>query len=112
MGAFGKHCYSEQSETKIKYIKINPNTEKFEILKTYQIGIYLIAMLEYPNCTNYKGLKVLVFDGETPTSLKRKTKIDPHFYEESNVIARFKPDAFGWESATILCIELIKKELK
>lgn len=77
----------------------NPDPERFVIDMTYEAGTYLCAMVTYLNCTNYEGRKVLAFENMTHLQLHAANKIDPHFMEDGKVIARFRPDQYGWQDA-------------
>lgn len=84
----------------------NPNPNKFKILKTEQVGKFLIAKIQYPDATNYEGVKVLVFEGVSDLLLRSSKKIDPHFCDGSHLspIARFEPTEKGWELAKRICL--------
>lgn len=67
-------------------------------------------MIIYPDCTNYEGKKVMIFRGSSD-ELKRRTIIDPHFFEDNtSTIARFEPTESGWlvalETAKIIDSEV------
>lgn len=88
----------------------NPDPEKFEIIKTKQIGMHLVAKINYPNCTNYEGNKICVFLDTTDFQLRHRRSIDPHFAENDEApFARFAPTPIGWvaaeELAYIMSIE-------
>src|ERR1017187_7776268 len=77
---------------------INPDPFNFKILETAQIGQYLAVRINYPNCTNYEGNKILVYDGMEVDELKKMKGIDPHFSgskEWKGPIARFEPTIQG-----------------
>jgi len=81
----------------------NPDPKNFEIIKIHATVNYIIALIKYPNCTNYEGKKILVFTGITPSDFKRLSFIDPHFCDDGNhlsPVARFEPTARGWDMAT------------
>ena len=90
-------------ESKIK--KGNPDPKDFEFIRLEQMELMVIAEIKYPNCTNYKGHKILVFAGTTMKRIKKRKKIDPHFLEDygESPIARFKPTAHGWQMAKLFC---------
>ncbi len=78
----------------------NPNPKNFEILQKYQIrfGIKypILVKIKYPNCTNYEGVKILIF--KTRRYLEeciRNNDLDPHFFPESELICRVHPRS--WE---------------
>lgn len=80
----------------------NPNPLNFKIERVKQMGIYLGALVYYPDCTNFEGKKIIVLKGVTETELRNMRQLDPHFLEAGPIIARFRPDAQGWENA--LCL--------
>ena len=41
----------------------NPNPANYKIISTLKIGNILIAEIVYPDCKNYEGKKILVFEG-------------------------------------------------
>lgn len=75
----------------------NPNPENFRIKRLAQVGSFLGALIVYPDATNFEGNKILVFAGVTADELRQRATIDPHFKEEGDIIARFRPDEQGWE---------------
>lgn len=82
------------------YNPTNPNPSKFEFVKIEQIGNHVVAMIRYPNCTNYEGKKVLVFLHRKISWLQRRKEIDPHFVEDgSGPDARFAPTEDGYNQA-------------
>lgn len=73
----------------------NPDPKVFTILKTEQIGDVFVTKIQYPNCSNYEGTKIIVSDFNP----KRRKTLDPHFTENSGIIARFVPTNEGWKMA-------------
>ena len=68
-----------------------------------------IVTVRYPNCSNYNGLKLLVYDFEMDTEYVEK--LDPHFLENKNApFARFEPTEKGYAQAEKLAINLIRDE--
>ncbi len=90
----------------------NPNPKNFEIIYGEQIGEYLIVKIKYPDCTNYEGIKILVYDrGTTFNDLIQQGSIDPHFSENKDFhspIARFVPTAGGMIMAKAFVNAMIK----
>ena len=70
----------------------------FVIEMTQQIGDFLIAMVRYPNCSNYEGKKIMVYKGLTLDDIIDKKVLDPHFCDNCSTapIARFEPTDRGW----------------
>ena len=83
----------------------NPNPKNFKILKSEEHGNYLVIEVNYPDCTNYEGNKILVYNNVELTDLVIKQgSIDPHFSENPNFyspIARFEPTDRGWQMALL-----------
>lgn len=77
---------------------LNPDPINFVIEDHRQIRGYLILMVKYPNCTNYEGRKILMYEGVTITDIKNQGSIDPHFSDNKKYhspIARFEPTLKG-----------------
>jgi len=90
---------------------INPNPCNYKILKYKYINNYLIILINYPDCKNFEGNKILIFKDIKLKELIYKesiVKIDPHFSNETKYspIARFIPTKKGFEMAEKMC-ELI-----
>ena len=85
----------------------NPDPKNFEIERWKEIGNWFIVKIRYPDCTNYEGLKILVYqfaEIEGFILQGRKQGIDPHFAENKEWLspfARFEPTEEGWEAAEI-----------
>lgn len=99
------------SSTLTKYVNVdrasgNPNPARFNINKMLEVGSYLIAEVYYPNCQNYEGKKILVFEGVPEKVLQKQISLDPHFCDSSehpSPVARFEPTARGWNYAVSFC---------
>lgn len=90
---------------------INPQPDNWKILKWTPINGHLVIMLEYPNCTNYEGKKILLFRSTKIEELVNQKLIDPHFSDNPDFItpiARFEPTDSGWEMA-MNCAETLAK---
>jgi hypothetical protein len=75
---------------------LNPDPQNFKIQKieTYVKGSDVVRFIyiNYPNCTNFEGNKILIVRGSLHTTCYlNKDQIDPHFTEDSNIIGRIKP---------------------
>lgn len=96
--------YSSNSDNYTPSLPPNPNPSRFKIIKVHKIHSYSILLVEYEDCINYEGKKILLFDKQLP---KQLNILDPHFSEKGiSPIARFKPDEDGWNNA-ILFVELL-----
>lgn len=85
----------------------NPNPNKFDIVKAYGLPNFFALKVNYPNCTNYEGNKILVYEGDIVKLLNQK-HIDPHFSDNEEFmspICRFEPTDRGWEWA----VEFVNK---
>ena len=89
----------------------NPDPSSFEVLALEQIEDFLVVRMRYPNCTNYEGEKILVYEGVKARDFLARDTVDPHFQEEAAqlLIARFFPTERGWQYARLLCFELSLK---
>ena len=84
----------------------NPNPDRFSIKNTKQVGRFLVASIQYPNCKNFEGDKILVFENVTERDLRTLRSLDPHFCDSSGHIsptARFVPTQKGWQYALTFC---------
>jgi len=77
----------------------NPDPNNFRVLEEKAVGDYLMLLVNYPNCTNFEGDKILVFKSfSSAKELLRFTdnKLDPHFARgQTAPIARFPPTENG-----------------
>lgn len=83
----------------------NPDSNNWKIIKASEgdLGRYLILLIQYPDCTNYEGKKILVYENVKLIDLVNQKLIDPHFFPKNNKfkspIARFEPTDRGWKMA-------------
>lgn len=81
----------------------NPNPSNFKIIRSVDIGSYVVAEIHYPDSTNYEGRKICVYDSGSSSMLSRHQFIDPHFVDPSErmmtPVARFRPTELGWAMA-------------
>jgi len=62
-------------------------------------------VVQYPDCTNYEGRKVLLFKDVKLQDLKKQKLLDPHFSENPKYfspVARFEPTGLGLKMAQVL----------
>ena len=85
----------------------NPNPSNFEIIRLESYDGWLVVEILYPNCTNYEGRKLMVFNC-TKEDLYNMRTIDSHFCDNSHMspFARFEPTERGW-AAALNCIALM-----
>jgi hypothetical protein len=89
----------------------NPNPTNFRILRGYTSLNGKVSVVEvcYPDCTNYEGRKILVFEANISRVISR-TQLDPHFCEDHfSPIARFEPTERGWVHACSYAASLDEK---
>jgi len=82
----------------------NPNPENFKIIFHHKHRGYLIVKVNYPDCKNYEGNKIMVYNNVTLSALKKQKSIDPHFSNNDTMyspIARFEPTDRGLAMALI-----------
>ena len=111
-GPFSRSSCSESSHPRIQVIEVeriragNPNPKNFKILRCRSEGKFTIALIEYLDCFNYEGKKILVFDNVSVKDIKELQEIDPHFCKSKrhkSPIARFVPTKKGWRYAISFC---------
>ena len=83
----------------------NPNPKNYKVIKAEAVKSHLVVMIKYPDCKNYEGNKVLVYQNMTLSALISRTQIDPHFSDKvKSPVARFEPTDLGW----LLAIKLAR----
>lgn len=81
----------------------SPNIYNWKLIRKEVFDNGYVIEVKYSDCTNYEGLKILVFEGK----YVYQEALDPHFRNSAfSPIARFKPDKEGWERAINLAINL------
>jgi len=81
---------------------LNPDPKRFKIIRQEHFYPYTLLWVNYPNCTNFEGNKILVFRGD-PSYITDVVFLDPHFAEGKRLIARFVPTDEGWDMARKFC---------
>lgn len=83
----------------------NPDPRNFELLQVVQVDDFVIALVSYPDCKNYEGEKILVFEDTTKERIQAALELDPHFCDDNHLspVARFKPTKAGWNRARRFC---------
>jgi len=84
------------------YIKGNPVASNFKIVGHHQCLNNLVVKINYPDCTNYEGNKILLYLDTTIDDINKQKYIDPHFSWNKKFLcpfARFEPTKKGWYSA-------------
>lgn len=80
---------------------VNPQPNNYKIVKAEEVGDYLVIKINYPNCTNFEGNKILVFKATLLEIVNHKDYKSP--------VARFVPTDDGWKMAVDLVTYLEKK---
>ena len=102
MGCFGKRCHTNASPAATPP---NPSPDRWTYLDHAQYAEAYALKVRYLDCTNYEGVKVMVYRGQWRD--KARTCLDPHFtHEKDSPIARFRPDEVGWRLACVLAMSL------
>jgi hypothetical protein len=84
---------------------LNPDPKRFKVIKNAKLGNYLIMVVNYPNCKNYEGNKIMLYKDVTYQELMKQKSLDPHFSENKKFhspVARFEPTENGWNMAIIM----------
>lgn len=66
-----------------------------------------MVRIKYPNCTNFEGEKILVYQVLSEQELRSKTSIDPHFNEDLKSVARFQPTEIGEKLARLFVVKTV-----
>lgn len=83
----------------------NPDPSNFTVSRQAKVGKFLVLKVNYPDCKNYEGDKILVYENVDIDGLQKQGTLDPHFSNNKNYhspIARFEPTERGWMWATAL----------
>ena len=82
----------------------NPDPNNYTFVRVEKFNETCVIEMEYPDCTNYEGRKILVYNCPLEDIINQKL-IDPHFSDNPNYIspfARFDPTEKGWEYALMV----------
>lgn len=82
-----------------------PDPYKFKVLLTETYGEYTVILARYEGCTTFNGEKLILFKG----TVKNRQTLDPHFFEDHPVLARFIPNYIGWKLARF-CAKILRGE--
>lgn len=91
----GARCFGSNAASYLTN-PINPNPKNFTIVDSVSYGRYTVCLINYPNCTNFEGDKILIVKD---VDVKSLLEIDPHFTKDGFVFARFEPTDEGWVTA-------------
>jgi hypothetical protein len=104
IGPFSSHrCSCSTTPTN------NPDPSKYTVKRQQTIGNFLLMEVNYPDCKNFEGNKILLFENVDIVTLLNTRKIDPHFSKTYvSPVARFIPTEEGWKMAVKLA-NMLKK---
>lgn len=84
----------------------NPRPNNYTIIDYMEFrgngALFLLVNIKYHDCTNYEGVKILVFEDCSYEQLMQQKLIDPHFSDDKRFhspIARFEPSEQGMNRA-------------
>ncbi|MCK5021048.1 MAG: hypothetical protein KAS32_28815 [Candidatus Peribacteraceae bacterium] len=80
----------------------DPDPRRFRIDWVETKGVYCLAKVYYPACTTFVGKKIILFSNTTEEELRNLQYLDPHFFDDGNIVARFKPSPAGIKMARIM----------
>lgn len=82
----------------------NSDPNNFKVIDYKQFNNYLYVEVQYPDCTNFEGRKILVYRNMTVLQFMNLKTLDPHFQDgDGSPIARFAPTQHGRLLAMKLC---------
>lgn len=104
---FGGSKYNRDDSEWFVPASRNPDPKRYTILEAYHSVSCTVLKVKYDGCTNYEGIKILLFKHPLTEIVKLK-ELDPHFSEAKiSPIARFVPTEEGWNMAIDLANKLI-----
>ncbi len=108
VNGYSRSRYSESPSIVYVPDPRNPDPKKWEIEDSLEVNGFLVVKIKYPNCQNYEGMKIIVYENMTLLRLIKQKEIDPHFSNSkiyASPIARFEPTERGWRWAVGFCKE-------
>lgn len=100
IGPFSRSSSNYSNEYVPPTYTTNPNPRNYKIIRYKEKDGNSLVEINYPNCTNYEGNKILFYRC-TMVELLLQKEIDPHFSENKTFkspFARFEPTANGWNA--------------
>lgn len=104
-GSSRRCCSNYSSHTEYVYVEnpLNPDPTKFKIVDFHELDNgYMVAWINYPNCSNFEGNKIIVFRDMNKKKLLALSKLDPHFDKANNIVARFRPEQCWFQEAILM----------
>ena len=89
-----------------------PDPRRYRLVRSSENGDWLIALVNYPDSSNYEGNKILVFHHVSLARLQALDFLDPHFCESAHITprARFEPTRAGWKMAMCFVATMVHRE--
>lgn len=86
----------------------NPDPKKFKYLSLAQVKDNVVAKVQYEGCTNYEGIKIILYRNTKVVDLANAKVLDPHFTKTGLLrpFARFEPTPEGMQAAHALAESL------
>tara|TARA_R110002167_G_scaffold346501_1_gene557076 strand:+ start:158 stop:466 length:309 start_codon:yes stop_codon:yes gene_type:complete len=81
-----------------------PNKFNFNIMLIMNGQSYDMIYVNYPDCTTFNGDKLLVVNKDSVDG--KTTNLDPHFFEDGIIVARFPPTDEGFNLAKLIIGEI------
>ena len=87
-----------------KISTVDPNPSNFIVKRFAEHNGNLAVEVNYPNCTNYEGNKIIAYKDCIYWDFEKLKEVDPHFSERGLIrpFARFEPTEEGWKAAILL----------
>lgn len=105
MGAYvggGRSCSSSPYATQGSC----PNPKRFVVTRSHARNGFVIALVNYPDATNFEGHKILVYRAASIDDViaHNDGELDPHFSDNGSLspLARFEPTEVGLKMAIAL----------
>ncbi len=107
IGPFRSHCFTSEYTSNPKAPIPNPDPNHWTLLEFFEYKNAFVIKVKYHDCTNFEGVKVMVYKGSCTDLPMLPKLLDPHFAEFGfSPIARFRPDEEGLELAKQLAMTI------
>ena len=81
----------------------DPQPHRFEVISVELLDGYTLAKIKYPDCQNFDGIKILIYEGDVRDEINNAKILDPHFLEKGlSPVARVKPAYGGFDAIKFL----------
>ena len=96
--------YKDAKPEDVEKRKLYPRLDS-HVIKHRLIGDYVVVQAKYPQCPNYEGIKIIVYEASGYQEMN-KSKLEPHFLKDNPIVARFHPTPKGWNMAVLFCHQM------